>query len=414
MTAGWDGQSEPEYTDLTIVGETRYKGCTMGYSSSPSHYFGQVAFTKRGVLKYVNDPVVKNGVVQDWHRMELLWKHVFELGLNTHTDEFFVMLSEPFDNPKESREHTAQVFFEKFGVPSYSAEPSASLALYASGRVSGCTLDVGYQSTRCLGIVDGDILDGAAKRLDLGGQSLTDRMFKCMSEEDMSKEVMSWFNGCYGRNIIRDTIREMRLKLAYVALDFDAEMKRFAAMSAKHHAENQYELPDGNVVPVGVSRFTCPEALFRPSLVGLNDANGVDKMILRTVTNCDVFLQTTLYENVVCAGGTTLTKNFPERLERSLIGDSSLMAHVMTSSMLLRFLSRRGILPSSMSVLRGEYESYVRPRESTKRHGVVALTNREHATWIGGSILAQGCSQIGITKEQYEEFGPSIVHRVRS
>jgi actin-related protein len=44
---------------------------------------------------------------------------------------------------------------------------------------------------------------------------------------------------------------------------------------------------------------------------------------------------------------------------------------------------------------------------------VVAPPERKNSVWIGGSILASLSTfqQFLITKAEYDEFGPSIVHR---
>lgn len=44
---------------------------------------------------------------------------------------------------------------------------------------------------------------------------------------------------------------------------------------------------------------------------------------------------------------------------------------------------------------------------------VIAPAERAHAAWLGGSILASLAvvGQMWITKEEYDENGPLIVHR---
>jgi len=442
VRAGWSGYDEPDYENLSIVGHPRHKGCFGSYPDR--YYFGRDARIKRGVLNLYNP--ISRGIVSDWHNFELLSKHTFSEGLNICTDEYPVLLSEPFYNPQRNREKTAELFFESIGVPKYTVESSSLLALISSGRSSGCVLDVGYESTRCVGINDCVALEGAAKHADFGGRSLTERMFECLRDDDMSKNCisehlshLSWQHSPFFSQIMEP----VKVQFAYAALDYDAELKRFAALSTESE-ENfvkeelemdksspleidkssrgctvpygtfvRVELPDGNELDVGAARFKCAEALFRPSLLGLDDVDGVDKMILRIVAKCDdVDLQSNLYENVVCAGGTSLTKQFSDRLEKSLTGDPTLMAHVLTPHMLLRSLRRCGVLPASTTALRREYNGYM-TRTRERAYGVVAPPNRQNATWSGGSIVAKlyidNYSENWITREQYDEFGASRV-----
>lgn len=50
---------------------------------------------------------------------------------------------------------------------------------------------------------------------------------------------------------------------------------------------------------------------------------------------------------------------------------------------------------------------------SSMRVKVVAPPERKYSVWIGGSILASLATfqQMWISKQEYDESGPSIVHR---
>jgi len=66
-------------------------------------------------------------------------------------------------------------------------------------------------------------------------------------------------------------MRAVRVKLRYIALDLDTEMKASTGNLDKAKA---YELADGNFITVGVERFRFPEILFQPSFGG-KGASGI-------------------------------------------------------------------------------------------------------------------------------------------
>ena len=50
---------------------------------------------------------------------------------------------------------------------------------------------------------------------------------------------------------------------------------------------------------------------------------------------------------------------------------------------------------------------------SSKKVKIIAPPERKYSVWIGGSILASLSTfqQMWISKQEYDESGPSIVHR---
>merc|ERR1739844_363497 len=92
-----------------------------------------------------------------------------------------------------------------------------------------------------------------------------------------------------------------------------------------------------------------------------------------SIMKCDVDIRKDLYANTVMSGGTTMYPGIADRMQKEITA----------------------LAPSTIKIK------------------IIAPPERKYSVWIGGSILASLSTfqQMWITKQEYDECGPSIVHR---
>ncbi|XP_064339838.1 actin-like isoform X3 [Camelus dromedarius] len=108
-----------------------------------------------------------------------------------------------------------------------------------------------------------------------------------------------------------------------------------------------------------------------PSFLGL-EACGIHETTFNSLMKCDIDIHNNLCSNIVLSGGTTMYPGFTNRMQKEI----------------------NALAPSMVKVK------------------IIAPPERQYSVWMGGSILASLpiFQQMWISKDEYDESGPSIIH----
>ncbi|OMJ68446.1 hypothetical protein SteCoe_34098 [Stentor coeruleus] len=354
IKAGMSGEDCPRVIQPTLIGVPRMPGIMVGMDQK-EYYVGHEAVDKARFLN-MSEPIV-NGYIEKWDDMEKIWTQIFQ-DLNKSSKENPLFFADTPLTPRSSREKMAEEMFEYFETPFLYMYTGSVLSLFASGRTTGLVVDSGEGRTHAVPIYEGFALPHGILRLDISGRNITDLL-----EEMLKSSKPIFASGNYRSEVVK--IKE---QFCMVALDFDI-LKKNAEDSGERE---EYKLPDGSSIMIGIEKYTCPEILFSPSHIQKN-FSGLADTVFKAISNCDANIKKELYANIVLAGGNCMLKRLGERLQKDV----------------------KALAPSTMPA------------------DVTAPPERAYSAWLGGSILAsiENFKPMFISKAEYIESGALIVYK---
>ncbi|XP_061135191.1 actin-like [Syngnathus typhle] len=381
---GFAGDYAPRFVFPTVVGYPKDSATATG--SAP--VVGSEAQTKREILnlKYP----IQRGIITNCDDMEKIWHHSYN-ELRAAPEDCRVLLTEPPLNPKVNREKMTQIMFETFNTSAMYVAVQPVLSLFLSGRTTGIVVDSGDDVTRVVPVYQSQVIPDAILCLDLAGRELTDYLVKLMTERGYSFPTTGQ----------REIVQDIKETLTYVALDFKQEMDKATSSSELHKS---YKLPDGQVVNVGNERFRCPELLFRPdlhgkyqpdsgSLTASNQVRNVAQVLVSVPSSCHCCIQVRSVHQTVYNSVLLCRENI----------QNDLFYNILLSGGSTMF-------PGIAKRMQKEMNTLAPPNTNIK---VIATAERKYSVWIGGSLLVTfpTFQERWVTKDDYNEFGASVVHR---
>lgn len=348
---------------------------------------------------------MQNAKIRDWDLAEKFWNKVLCQDLKQDMSQKAILTNFYPHSDKFSKEKTLNIFFEGFQVPLYYSVSNPLLVLYSSGKVNGMVVDSGEGQTSVVPVCDGSIVTHAQTTHNLAGQTLTQLLLKDLKQRPGGSSPL----------VTPAFAQDIKEKYLRVSLNFEKDLKLFQTgsknpvqatlamgnntsmgtsggllsnpMNQKNneassnsskgpapHINNStvVKLPDNSELDLGSASIRIPEVLFQPQIANLPEP-GVHELVFDCMLKNDLDFRRELANNLIVTGGNTLFSNYNDRLQREL-------------SMLL---------PSILKIR------------------CLSLSDRLYASWLGGAIVSAltAFQPMWISRAEYDECGPSIIHR---
>jgi actin-related protein len=368
--AGFSDDDMPTVDIPTVIGYPKDQD-EVGDSDQRDTIVGEEALSKVGILN--NFYPIRKGEIVDLQKIQEIWKHIFYSELIADTKTHPVIMTDSVFSDYKSRDKMAEILFNDMNIENLYITNTSTLALYANGKTTGLVVDIGYETTSCVPIYEGFVLNHAVSRVELGGNHLTEYLCDLINKNkenpqfeirnEAKKEMINW----------------LKEKKCEVTEDYDSQVKR--DQDNKNSGELVL-LPDNNtIVRLGSERYACPELLFQPiffdkkfSALGQEQPSPIHEQAFKAIKKCDDDIQKDLFLNTVLCGGSSLFMKIKPRFEKEL----------------------QSLAPTG------------------KTAKVIAPPERKYSAWLGGSILGSLSNfrnTMFVSKKEYIESGANAIYK---
>eukprot|EP00911_Craspedida_sp_UC1_P002302 UC1_evm5s1739 len=376
----------------------------MKMKGSRALYVGDAIEQASGRSGVYFDSPFEAGYLTQFDVERTIWNRVLGKtdGLAVKPSEQMLVVTEPELNFRRCRETMDEAVFEEYGFAAYyrATGPDYIQRQLYTPQSPGClVVDSGHSFTHVVPFYGGKRLSEGVRRVDVGGQLLTNQLKELISYRhlDVSEETF--------------VVGQVKEDVCFVSSNFTKDLR---ACDVRRPVDNphicEYVLPDFNTVQRGYirpreemleslkqrkrskgaaagnsdkqtlrlsnERFSVPELLFTPANVGI-EQRGVAHAIVEAVEAVHPDLHAALYANVALVGGNTLIPGYCERVLSEL---NSLVPDVFGNVALNVVTSKS---------------------EDNPRAPII------HA-WHAAAAHARNGALAGVTRAEYEEHGVRI------
>ncbi|KAI5449659.1 Arp2/3 complex subunit, actin nucleation center [Naganishia albida] len=335
---------------------------------------------------------IKHGMVENWDHMERFWAQSIFKYLRAEPEDHYVLLTEPPLNPPENRENTAEIMFESFNIQGLYIAVQAVLALAASWtsskvherNLTGVVIDSGDGVTHTIPVADGYVIGSSIKHIPIAGRNITEFVLNLLRDRGEQAHIPP-----------EDQLRvaeKIKEDYTYVCQDIVKEIRKYDADPYKYFARfaGEHSVTGRKYdIDIGYERFLAPEIFFNPEIYSSDFLTPLPEVVDNVIQTSPIDVRRGLYKNIVLSGGSTMFKDFGRRLQRDI-------KHIVDGR-----------------IAHSEQASGNHMRSTGVDVNVITHKRQRYAVWYGGSLMASTPEfyNVAHTKQQYEEFGPSLVRR---
>ena len=278
------------------------------------------------------------GQIQNWIGAEALWKHALKQLLdNPRAATALVLVTIPHGLSKTDLERITQIFFERFNVPVFSMVERPILGLYAVGATSGLFIELGWDSTDLVPVVETipqtfssthwkfgikDLVIYLANLLKNDSYLLNHEKLKNLNENEQYDALLEISQKLFEHPKALSLVPEEKEDKKKKGEEFDIasalvngqEKNLIEEKNAKENnpaaAHDRFDLEwHGENISIGKIRHRFWEPLFNVEL--LNGLKGIDEnatkinlseAIINTVEQCEFEFKPRIYNGMMLAG----------------------------------------------------------------------------------------------------------------